>query len=211
MVEFEIKCEFIVVVTVWKRQTLNQQLGMLKEQKIGECVISQVFVFQNGNHVDVDGIISQRKRKKIQMDVAHIKSKIQTDVDTSSPRSRLVSSLYWTTNKAVFTYILLFLTMTSYLLHCTLITVSGLLMTRMHFAPATDVLWNREVMARGWIILEQIQWDGNTMDSLLHGTVMFHMIMAGTSRLADFHGSVNCGDTLHLSWTHLKTFGFQLC
>ena len=72
------ECEFVVVITVWKRKTLNDQLGMLEEQKMAQCMIRQVFVFQNGDHLDVTGIIFQWKQRHTKMNIVHIQSKIQT-------------------------------------------------------------------------------------------------------------------------------------
>jgi UDP-N-acetylglucosamine 2-epimerase (non-hydrolysing) len=71
-------CQFVVVVTVWRRQTLQLQLEMLQEQGLDDCPISDVFVFQNGNYIDVSGIILDWNRKDAKFKIMYIQSKVQT-------------------------------------------------------------------------------------------------------------------------------------
>ena len=73
--------DLIVVLTVWKRNNLENQLIQVKRQSIIKNMKVNLIVFQNSNHVDIRGIIDKWKKNKMMPEniiITHIQSPIET-------------------------------------------------------------------------------------------------------------------------------------
>lgn len=73
--------DLIVVLTVWKRNNLNKQLMQIKRQSILKTKKTNIIVFQNSNHVNIDDIISKWQKTDMFnnfIKITFIKSPIET-------------------------------------------------------------------------------------------------------------------------------------
>ena len=73
--------DLVIVLTVWKRNNLNSQLMQIKRQSILKQKKTNVIVFQNFHHLNVDKIIEEWKRPGSfcdQVTITFIKSPIET-------------------------------------------------------------------------------------------------------------------------------------
>ena len=73
--------DLVIVLTVWKRNNLDRQLMQIKRQSIIKNKKTNIIVFQNSNHINVDDIISKWKKTDVFKDlveITFIKSPIET-------------------------------------------------------------------------------------------------------------------------------------
>ena len=73
--------DLVIVLTVWKRNNLNAQLMQIKRQSILKQKKTNIIVFQNFNHINIDKIIEEWKKPGIfseQVKITFIKSPIET-------------------------------------------------------------------------------------------------------------------------------------
>ena len=54
--------ELVVVLTVWKRNNLDRQLMQVKRQSILKEKKTNIIIFQNSNHTDINDIIKKWKQ-----------------------------------------------------------------------------------------------------------------------------------------------------
>ena len=79
--ENDYQFDLIIVLTVWKRNTLNTQLMQIKRQSILKNKKTNIIVFQNFNHINIDKIIEEWKKPGTfddQTILTFIKSPIET-------------------------------------------------------------------------------------------------------------------------------------
>ena len=73
--------DLIIVLTVWKRNNLNSQLIQVKRQSILKNKKTNIIVFQNFYHIDIDKIVEEWKKPGTfsdQVTITFIKSPIET-------------------------------------------------------------------------------------------------------------------------------------
>ena len=73
--------DLVIVLTVWKRNNLNAQLIQIKRQSFLKQKKTNIIVFQNYNHVNIDKIIEEWKKPGAfcdQVTITFIKSPIET-------------------------------------------------------------------------------------------------------------------------------------
>ena len=73
--------DLVIVLTVWKRNNLNAQLNLIKRQSIIKHKKTNIIVFQNYYHINVDNIIEEWKKPGKFCDeviITFIKSPIET-------------------------------------------------------------------------------------------------------------------------------------
>jgi hypothetical protein len=77
----EFQYDLVIVLTVWKKNNLNQQLIQIKRQSILKKKKTNIIVFQNSNHINVDNIIKEWEKPGMFFDsvkITFIKSPIET-------------------------------------------------------------------------------------------------------------------------------------
>ena len=79
--EYFFQYDLVVVLTVWKRNNLDKQLMQVKRQSILKDKKTNIIVFQNSNHTDINDIIKKWKQpekfnEKVKLTI--IKSPIET-------------------------------------------------------------------------------------------------------------------------------------
>ena len=73
--------DIVIVLTVWKRNTTEQQLIQIKNQSILKNKKTNIIIFQNSNHVNVNDIVDNWKKPNIfndRVDITFIQSPIET-------------------------------------------------------------------------------------------------------------------------------------
>ena len=73
--------DLVIVLTVWKRNNLNAQLIQIKRQSLLKQKKTNIIVFQNYYHVNIDKIIEEWKKPEAfcdQVTITFIKSPIET-------------------------------------------------------------------------------------------------------------------------------------
>jgi hypothetical protein len=73
--------DIVIVLTVWKRNNLEKQLLLVKDQSILKNKTTNIIIFQNSNHVDVTDIINKWKNSDMfssKVDLNFIQSPIET-------------------------------------------------------------------------------------------------------------------------------------
>ena len=73
--------DLVIVLTVWKRNNLKRQLIQIKRQSILKAKKTNIIVFQNSNHINVDNIIEEWQKPGMLYDsvkITFIKSPIET-------------------------------------------------------------------------------------------------------------------------------------
>ena len=79
--EDDFQFDLIIVLTVWKRNNLNSQLIQVKRQSILKNKKTNIIVFQNFHHIDIDKIVEEWKKPGTfsdQVTITFIKSPIET-------------------------------------------------------------------------------------------------------------------------------------
>ena len=64
--------DLVIVLTVWKRNNLERQLSQIKRQSILKNKKTNIIVFQNSNHIDVNNIINKWKESDMFLDEVNI-------------------------------------------------------------------------------------------------------------------------------------------
>ena len=79
---FDDSYDFIIVLTVWRRNNLERQLIQVKNQSILKNKKTNIIIFQNSNHVYIENIVNKWKKyfKKFpdKVDITYIHSPIET-------------------------------------------------------------------------------------------------------------------------------------
>ena len=73
--------DIVIVLTVWKRNNLEKQLLLVKDQSILKNKTTNIIIFQNSNHVDITNIINKWKNSDLfssKVDLNFIQSPIET-------------------------------------------------------------------------------------------------------------------------------------
>ena len=73
--------DIVIVLTVWKRNSLEKQLFQVKNQSILKNKTTNIIIFQNSNHIDVIDIINKWKNSDMfstKVDISFIQSPIET-------------------------------------------------------------------------------------------------------------------------------------
>ena len=73
--------DIVIVLTVWKRNNIEQQLIQIKNQSILKNKKTNIIIFQNSNHVDINDIVNKWKKPNIfndRVDITFIHSSIDT-------------------------------------------------------------------------------------------------------------------------------------
>ena len=73
--------DFIIVLTVWKRNNLERQLIQVKNQSILKNKKTNIIIFQNSNHTFIEDIVNKWKQSKNfseKIDITFIQSPIET-------------------------------------------------------------------------------------------------------------------------------------
>ena len=73
--------DIVIVLTVWKRNNLERQLIQVKNQSILKNKKTNLIIFQNSNHVNIDDIVNKWKQSNFfleKVDITFIKSPIET-------------------------------------------------------------------------------------------------------------------------------------
>ena len=73
--------DIVIVLTVWKRNNLERQLLQIKKQSILQNRKTNVIIFQNSNHINVENIVNKWKKSNYfyeKVDITFIKSPIET-------------------------------------------------------------------------------------------------------------------------------------
>ena len=73
--------DLVIVLTVWKRNNLERQLVQIKRQSLLKNKKTNIIVFQNYNHIDVNNIINKWKEDYMFLDevnITFIKSPVET-------------------------------------------------------------------------------------------------------------------------------------
>ena len=76
-----VQYDLVIVLTVWKRNNLNKQLMQIKRQSILNKKRTNIIIFQNSNHVNIDNIVEEWKKPGTFLDsvnITFIKSPIET-------------------------------------------------------------------------------------------------------------------------------------
>ena len=79
--KYDSQFDLVIVLTVWKRNNLNAQLMQIKRQSILKQKKTNIIVFQNFHHINIDEIIEDWKKPGIftdQVIITFIKSPIET-------------------------------------------------------------------------------------------------------------------------------------
>ena len=75
------KYDIVIVLTVWKRNNLEKQLFLVRDQSIIQNKTTNIIIFQNSNHVDVTDIVNKWKNSNMfssKVDLNFIQSPIET-------------------------------------------------------------------------------------------------------------------------------------
>ena len=73
--------DFVIVLTVWKRNNLERQLIQVKNQSILKNKKTNIIIFQNSNHTYIEDIVNKWKQSKNfseKIDITFIQSPIET-------------------------------------------------------------------------------------------------------------------------------------
>ena len=73
--------DFVIVLTVWKRNNLERQLIQVKNQSIVKNKKTNIIIFQNSNHTYIEDIVNKWKQSKNfseKIDITFIQSPIET-------------------------------------------------------------------------------------------------------------------------------------
>ena len=73
--------DLVIVLTVWRRNNINSQLMQIKRQTVLKNKKTNIIVFQNFNHINIDNIIEEWKKPGTfsdQVTITFIKSPIET-------------------------------------------------------------------------------------------------------------------------------------
>ena len=73
--------DIIIVLTIWKRNNLERQLIQVKNQSILKNKKTNLIIFQNSNHINIDDIVNTWKKSNFfseKVDITFIKSPIET-------------------------------------------------------------------------------------------------------------------------------------
>ena len=73
--------DIVIVLTVWKRNNLEKQLLLVKNQSILKNKTTNIIIFQNSNHVDVTDIVNKWKNSDMfssKVDISFIQSPFET-------------------------------------------------------------------------------------------------------------------------------------
>ena len=73
--------DFVIVLTVWKRNNLERQLIQVKNQSILKNKKTNIIIFQNSNHTFIEDIVNKWKQSKNfseKIDITFIQSPIET-------------------------------------------------------------------------------------------------------------------------------------
>ena len=73
--------DLVIVLTVWRRNNINSQLMQIKRQSILKNIKTNIIVFQNFYHINIDNIIEEWKKPGTfcdQVTITFIKSPIET-------------------------------------------------------------------------------------------------------------------------------------
>ena len=73
--------DFVIVLTVWKRNNVERQLIQVKNQSILKNKKTNIIIFQNSNHLDIDKIVNKWKQSDSfddKVDITFIQSPIET-------------------------------------------------------------------------------------------------------------------------------------
>ena len=73
--------DIVIVLTVWKRNNIERQLIQVKNQSILKNKKTNVIIFQNSNHINIDDIVNNWKQSNFfseKVDITFIKSPIET-------------------------------------------------------------------------------------------------------------------------------------
>ena len=73
--------DIVIVISVWKRNNLERQLIQIQNQSILKNKKTNIIIFQNSNHVDIDEIVKRWKQSNNflgEVDITFIKSPIET-------------------------------------------------------------------------------------------------------------------------------------
>ena len=73
--------DLVIVLTVWKRNNLEKQLLLIKNQSILKNKKTNIIIFQNSNHINVDDIINKWRKSDMfseKVDINFIQSPIET-------------------------------------------------------------------------------------------------------------------------------------
>jgi len=73
--------DIVIVLTVWKRNNLEKQLNLVKNQNILKNKTANIIIFQNSNHISVQNIIDKWKNSNTFSDKMNINF-IQSPFDT---------------------------------------------------------------------------------------------------------------------------------
>jgi len=74
--------DIVVVLTVWKRNTTESILDMIRQQSVFDRGSIAVVLFQNGDHVDITSVVERWKQSSIwspnKFDLLHVFYKVET-------------------------------------------------------------------------------------------------------------------------------------
>jgi UDP-N-acetylglucosamine 2-epimerase (non-hydrolysing) len=96
-----IKYDLIIVLTVWKRNHLESQLIQVKRQSILKNLKTNIIIFQNSNHVNINKVIEKWKETDTFKDYVNI-TYINSPVETGYFGRFVIPLISSVTNKAYF-------------------------------------------------------------------------------------------------------------
>ena len=73
--------DIVIVISVWKRNNIERQLMQVKNQSILKNKKTNIIIFQNSNHINIDDIVNKWKQQNIftdKVDITFIHSPIET-------------------------------------------------------------------------------------------------------------------------------------
>ena len=73
--------DFVIVLTVWKRNNLERQLIQIKNQSVLKNKKTNIIIFQNANHINIENIVNKWKKSgefSEKVDITFIQSPIET-------------------------------------------------------------------------------------------------------------------------------------
>ena len=79
--EYKKKYDIVIVLTVWKRNNLERQLIQIQNQSILENKRTNIIIFQNSNHTNIENILNKWKSIDFlpnEVDITFIQSPIET-------------------------------------------------------------------------------------------------------------------------------------
>ena len=73
--------DIVIVLTVWKRNNIDRQLTQVKNQSILKNKKTNIIIFQNSNHLNINDIVDKWKQSdsfSSKVDITFIQSPIET-------------------------------------------------------------------------------------------------------------------------------------